>query len=246
MPQFSRSSLFAILLTIGLPLLVGASDFPPLPAVSPQQHAAPPLPAHQSPRVNVKRSSSTPVRKGQSTGQNVSPVAIGSPQSGVPSAPASRQQTRLTPVTLSASGPTMINSDANQDREPTITTVRNGVTHTEVQYAAWIQFDPTNANTHISASSNTGGGWSSAVTLQGPRANAGDPMLSPNNYVGGFNPQTVYCVANSSNPGTGTSGVSDNGLLVWQNSGSGWTYQQVESHTGTNYFQGGVVIEDRW
>jgi hypothetical protein len=140
----------------------------------------------------------------------------------------------------------MINSDANQDREPTITTVHNGVTHTEVQYAAWIQFDPTNTNTHISASSNSGGGWSSAVTLQGPRTNAGDPMLASNNYVGGFNPQTVYCVTNSTNPGTGSSGIGDNGLVVWQNSGSGWAYQQVESHTGTNYFQGSQYIDDRW
>jgi hypothetical protein len=112
-----------------------------------------------------------------------------------------------------------------------------------------MQFDgnPNSSDVHISASSNTGAGWSTLTMLQGPRANAADPMLSSNNYVAGLNPQTVYCVSNSFNPGVGTA-YGDSGLLVWMNNGSGWSLQaQPESHTGTAYFDNNNnYIDDRW
>ncbi|MEA2237651.1 MAG: hypothetical protein QOC81_2375 [Thermoanaerobaculia bacterium] len=161
--------------------------------------------------------------------------------------PKSVSRGTLAPVVLAASGPTMINSDVNEDREPSITTVRNGVTHAETQYSAWMQFygGPNAPNFRIMAASNNGGGWSVATTLQGPRANNGDPLLSPNNYLGGLNPQTVYLSTASVSPGPGTP-YGDNGLLVWMNNGSGWSYQEVESHTGTSYSVGNQIIDDRF
>ncbi|HEV7426394.1 MAG TPA: hypothetical protein VGQ46_08495 [Thermoanaerobaculia bacterium] len=154
------------------------------------------------------------------------------------------------PSVLSASAPAIINFDSNEDREPSITTVHNGQTHAEIQYAAWMQYDgdPNSTNFHNSVSSNAGGGWSFPVVLQGPRARSGDPMLASNNYVSGLNPQTVYCGATSYNVAPPPSGAfTDNSLLVWHNSGSGWSYDEFDKHTGTNYFDAqGHYIDDRW
>jgi hypothetical protein len=71
-------------------------------------------------------------------------------------------------------------------------------------------------------------------------------MLSPNNYLSGFNPQTAYCGATTYSPLPDGSGpLGDNGLLVWKRAttDSSWTYQQVESHTGRIDNQ--TFIDDR-
>lgn len=266
LPRRRVWTLLAFVVALSVPGALIASDFPPFPTVLPVQHPAPIVspPA----RVVARTPFKAPTTKADLDSIGLSPTiylyalthltgaaptvsSFSTSLATAAQAPKRTSRRGLTPITLSSvSGPTIINNppDPNEDREPSFTTVRNSQTHTETQYAAWMQFDgnPNNTNFHIRASSNAGGGWTAAPTLQGTRANLGDPMLSPNNYVGGFNPQTVYCGAVNFNPGSGTP-FGDSAILVWKKTaGSGWTSQEAESHTGQLLFQNGQWIEDRW
>src|ERR1051325_3852169 len=240
------STVATLAVAVGLSTALLASDFPAPPTKLPIQFGGSPVLPHifghlvgtyRSPRTKAELDalglSGTLYLQMLAHLDTTTTAIRATTTSSVASISSHENRSRFKVSGLTASGPTMINSDVNEDREPVYTTVHNGNTHAEVQYAAWIYFDgnPNSTNFHVKASSNGGGGWTAPVALLGPRMNSSDPMLSANNYVAGFHPQTTYCVTLSYdyNPATGVQGVG--GILVWQNNGSGWSYQELpETH----------------
>jgi len=247
MLQPRRHSYFALVLFISIisPDVLLASDSPPLPTIVPPQAVAPPakpptfMPLRAPYRppqtkaeldaigysssvylqrlallqryVRAATASATTTASGGGTARD----AVGPP----------RFMFGHSASVLDTTGPTIINNppDINQDKEPFYMTVHNGLTHIEKQYAAWIFYDSfTDAsNFHVKASTNTGAGWSPSTILNGPRTLSGDPYLASNNYVSGFNPQTVYCAHISYNL------PDESAIALWRNSSGSWIYDEV-------------------
>src|SRR4051794_9386421 len=93
---------------------------------------------------------------------------------------------------------------------------------------------------HVNVShwSSQPGSWIATPEVLANRTRVGDPILAAHPYVTGFNPQTVYCVTTSYDLRPGSLSVSgDSAITVWQNSGFGWTSQDVDFRPyGTSWF----------
>src|SRR3954452_10792787 len=84
---------------------------------------------------------------------------------------------------------------------------------------------------HVNVShwSSQPGSWILTPEALANRLRVGDPILAAHPYVTGFNPQTVYAVTTSYDfsPINATI-IGDSAITVWQNSGYGWTSQDVD------------------
>jgi hypothetical protein len=154
---------------------------------------------------------------------------------GVPELPGSPLRSHRFVATTETSGSnhTFLNNDTNEDTESSVVSVPLQTTGVNTPFVAWMSYanPPPSNGFHVNVShwSSSPGTWITTPEILSDRSRVGDPILAEHPYVAGFNPQTVYCVTtnydlNPSNPFV----TGDSAITVWQNSGSGWTSQDVD------------------